>query len=352
MLIGLYGAGTLGRRIGRSFDHPFVFVDDTPEKQGTMIDQHEVVTMREFAERAARDAAKLYVCIYQPSFSFLRKKNEIETAYPGLDCRPFTELILNEATGALPFLFFEHPDALSKKHDRYETVRCILSDDLSRQTLDAHLRFRRYGHFEDLVSTPRQDVPFLIDRLPADITYVDAGAFDGDTAQDFIEITKGNFHKICLVEPDPSNAARAARRLSALNVSDRVTIRQEAISSERGFMGFNALGSVGSSLDKHAEHKVPTALLSDFDTGGPLYFKLDIEGSESGALRACRDFIATRKVYLGISVYHLPDDLLEIAPMIHGLDAGYQLYLRCHGGSGEDLMLYALPPSDSSPHQN
>jgi FkbM family methyltransferase len=343
MLIGLYGAGTLGRRIGRSLDQPFIFVDDTPEKQGTLIDQHEVVTLKEFAERATHDAKRLYVCIYQPSFSFLRKKNEIETAHAGLDCRSFTELILNEAAGALPFLFFEHPEALLRKHARYEAVRLLLSDDLSRQTLDAHLQFRRYGRFEDLVFTPRHDIPFLIDRLPTEITYVDAGAFDGDTAQDFIEITGGKFRKICLVEPDPSNAARAALRLSALDVSDRITIRQEAISSERGFMGFNALGSVGSSLDERAEHKVPTALLSDFDTGGPLYFKLDIEGSESGALRACRDFIATRKVFLGISVYHLPDDLLDIAPMIHELDAGYQLYLRCHGASGEDLMLYALP---------
>lgn len=27
----------------------------------------------------------------------------------------------------------------------------------------------------------------------------------------------------------------------------------------------------------------------------------------------------------------------------NGLDADYELFLRCHGSGGEDLMLYALP---------
>ncbi|MDR6383863.1 FkbM family methyltransferase [Paraburkholderia caribensis] len=343
MLLGLYGAGTLGRRIGRSLDLPFVFVDDTPGKQGTIIDGHQVLSLSMFAERAARDNSRLYICIYQPGFSFQRKREEIQASYQDFDCRPFTELALGDAVESLPFLFFEDPRVLLRKLNRYEEIRDLLCDDLSKQTLDAHLRFRLKGNFDDVLSTPRSDVPFLTHRLPKDISYVDAGAFDGDTAQDFVEMTNGNFRQICLVEPDASNAARASERLAKLGLLDRVEIRQEAISSERGYMGFNALGSVGSSLDANAEHKVPTRLLSDFDLGGPLYFKLDIEGAESGALRACRDFIADRKVFLGISAYHLPDDLLDIATIIRELDTSYELYLRCHGSSGEDLMLYALP---------
>lgn len=85
-------------------------------------------------------------------------------------------------------------------------------------------------------------------------------------------------------------------------------------------------------------------MLSDFDRGAPLYFKLDIEGAEVRAIRSCLDFIAARPVFLAVSVYHSPDDLLDVVSMIHGLDVGYDLFLRCHGRSGEDLMLYAIPP--------
>jgi FkbM family methyltransferase len=344
MLIGLYGAGTLGRRIGRSLKRPFIFVDDTPEKAGTLIDHREVVTLKEFAERASRDETRLYVCIYQVGFRFERKKAEIDAAFPGLDSRPFTELLLSEAADALPFLFFERPEALREKLGRYEVIHGALADDLSRATLDAHVKFRLSGRFDDLVSTPRHDIAFLSERLSADIGYVDAGAFDGDTAEDFIKMVNGRFRHIWLVEPDPANAARAERRLAALDVEGRVTIQQAAVSSSHGLIGFNAMGSVGSSLDLHSEYKVPTVMLSDFEDDTPLYFKLDIEGAEVEAIRASLDFITRQRVFLGVSVYHAPDDLLEIASMIDDLDIGYQLFIRCHGGSGEDLMLYAVPP--------
>lgn len=343
MLIGLYGAGTLGRRIGRALAQPFVFVDDTPAKAGTSVDGHEVVPLAEFARRAGGTDARLYVCIYQPGFVFERKKREVSAVHPALECRPFTQLLLNEAAGALPFLFFEQPAALARKLERYEALRNVLADDLSRATLAGHLRLRQSGRFDEVVCTGRRDVAFLIDRLSANVEYIDAGAFDGDTAEDFIEMTQGRFRRICLVEPDFANAARAKRRMAALGMAERVEIRQEAVAGTRGWVGFNASGTVGSSLDPTAEHKVAAVLLSDFESDNPLYFKLDIEGSEVAAIRASLDFIAERRASLAVSVYHSPDDLLDVASMIQGLDARYDLFVRCHGSGGEDLMLYALP---------
>jgi FkbM family methyltransferase len=343
MLIGLYGAGTLGRRIGRSLGQQFLFVDDTPAKTGTVIDGHEVVPVAEFARRAAGADARLYVCIYQPGFVFERKRQEVAAAHPALECRPFTQLLLSEAAGALPFLFFERPDVLAGKLWRYEALRALLADEPSRAALDGHLRLRQSGRFEEIVWTARRDVPFLLDRLPADVEYIDAGAFDGDTAEDFIEMTRSRFQRICLVEPDPDNAARAAGRMAALGMAGRVEIRQQAVGGERGWAGFNASGTVASSLDPAAEHRVATVTLCDFASDNPLYFKLDIEGSEVAAIRASLDFIAERRAFLAVSVYHSPDDLLDIASMIQGLGAAYELFLRCHGRGGEDLMLYALP---------
>lgn len=348
MLIGLYGAGTLGQRIGRALGQQFVFVDDTPAKSGTVIDGHEVVPLVEFARRANGTDARIYVCIYQPGFVFERKRREVAAAHPTLECRPFTQLLLNEASGALPFLFFERPDVLAGKLERYEALRPLLADDPSRAALDGHLRLRQSGRFDEIVWTARRDVPFLLDRLPANVEYIDAGAFDGDTAEDFIEMTQGRFQRICLVEPDPNNATRAASRMAALGMTERVAIRQQAVAGERGWAGFNASGTVGSSLDPTAEHKVATVALSDFESDNPLYFKLDIEGSEVAAIRASLDFIAERRVLLAVSVYHSPDDLLDVASMIQGLDAAYELFLRCHGDGGEDLMLYALPLTSSN----
>jgi FkbM family methyltransferase len=342
MLTGLYGAGFLGRRIGKAINTPFVFVDDTPSKLGTVVDGHDVTNLERFSERAPSRDLVLYVCIYQPGFSYLKKRDQIHAMYPELDVRPFTELFHSSASGVLPYLFFESPTGLAKKLDRYEAIGRLLNDDLSRSTLSGHLAFRLTGQFEKIVSTSRRDVPFLNDVLSPTVTYVDAGAFDGDTAADFVAMTNGRFGHLYLVEPDANNISRAEKRFTELSLSDRVTFRQEAISDVRGLMGFNALGSVGSSLDSGADDKVKTSLLSDFDSEGQLYIKLDIEGAEIPAIGASIDFIASRRPILAISVYHRPDDLLDAMKLLEGIE-GYAFYVRCHGPAGEDLMLYAIP---------
>ncbi|GAB7526673.1 FkbM family methyltransferase [Paraburkholderia sp. 2C] len=340
MLTGLYGAGFLGRRIGRAIDTPFVFVDDTPSKLGTIVDGHDVTNLELFSRRATSHV--LYVCIYQPGFSYLKKRDQIHAMYPELDVRPFTELLNSSASRALPFLFFESPTELAEKLGRYEEIGRLLNDDLSRSTLSGHLAFRLTGQFEKIVSTSRRDVPFLNEVLSPTVTYVDAGAFDGDTAEDFVAMTNGRFGHLCLVEPDANNISRAEKRLADLSRSGRVTFRQEAISDVRGLLGFNALGSVGSSLDSGADDKVKTSLLSDFDSEGQLYIKLDIEGAEIPAISASIDFIASRRPILAISVYHRSDDLLDAMKLLEDIE-GYSFYVRCHGPAGEDLMLYAIP---------
>lgn len=339
-LIGLYGAGLVGRSIGQAIAQPFVFVDDTPEKQGTCIDGHDVVSLEQFAHFPA-DRHELYISIYQPRFSWERKREQILQQYPSLNVKSFVDLFVSSSIDTA-YAFFEPVNVLKQKLDRYTRVASLLEDELSRQTLEAHLQFRLTGQFNKIVWTSRRDVPFLAAALQPDVTYVDAGAFDGDTAEDFLALSGGRFSRIRIVEPDVANLSRAHERMARLGILDRVEFHAQAITDTRGMIGFNERAREGSSVDPMSAHKVEAVLLSDFDAQGQLYVKLDIEGEETAALRASRDFIAARRPLLAISVYHRPDDLLEIAEGFAG--AGYALYLRCHGeAGGDDLMLYALP---------
>lgn len=345
MLVGLYGAGHLGRTVGRAVDFPFVFVDDTPQKRGTVIDGHEVLSLDDFVRRAALDdAGRLYVCIYHPGFSYPRKRDEIIDRYPAAEVYSFTDLFRTSSASNLSYVFFEPPQVLERKLARYDHVAALLSDDLSRETLTSHVRLRQTGNFEGIVTAARRDVPFLAGALRPSVTYVDAGAFDGDTAEDFIAIVAGRFSHMHIVEPDPANLIRARNRLARLGVIDRVTFHEEAISDQRGLLGFNATSNEGSALDASGAGAVRTVLLSDFDVADELYIKLDIEGAELPALRASRAFIVARRPILGISVYHHPDDLLDAVQLIEETGVSYKLYLRCHGeAGGDDLMLYAIP---------
>ncbi|SAL84167.1 hypothetical protein AWB67_06609 [Caballeronia terrestris] len=342
MLLGLYGAGTLGRALGRTVDFDFSFVDDTPSKLGTAIDGHEVTNLDGFADASGQER-RLYICIYQPGFSYLKKRAQIHAAHPHIDVRPFTELFATSASDILPYLFFERVEELDTKLVQYDRVRSLLSDDLSRRTLDGHIKFRRTGRFEDIVSTARRDVPFLVAALSPEVAYVDGGAFDGDTTEDFISISGGKFSRIHIVEPDPTNIERAKGRLNPLVPSDLIVYHEAAIGAGRGLVGFNAIGSVGSAVDESACEKVQSVPLSEFQTDKQLFIKLDIEGSEIDAISAELPFLSRCRPILAISAYHRPDDLLDAVRLIEQTNAGYRLHLRCHGEGGEDLMLYAIP---------
>lgn len=340
--IALYGAGTLGRMIGRAIDTPFLWIDDTPSKSGSLIDGHEVLGLEAFASREASASLPIFICIYQPGFSFLSKRREIQRSFPQLSVKPFTDLIFSSATEVLPYLFFETPEDFRTKLARYEEVCKLFGDELSKLTLEGHLALRGTGQFDNIVYSPRGDVPFLAKRLTSAVTYYDIGAFDGDTAEEFMAMTDNCYGRIVLVEPDEMNIVRAKNRLRGTSFPDRVEYIRAAVSNVRGEKGFRADGNMGSAIDPEAPRKVRTILLSDLERAGQMYFKLDIEGEEIEALSASFDFIRQRRPLLAISVYHRPDDLLDAIDLLAELPA-YDFYLRCHGSSGEDLVLYAIP---------
>ena len=340
---GLYGAGTLGRTIGGAIDEAFLWIDDTPSKLGTSVDNHEVVDLDTFVRRSADSGSPtIYICIYQPGFSYLRKRSEILERYPEVTVRPFTSLMLSSASTVLPYLFFEEPDELETKMPAYREAEGLLADELSVLTLRSHLELRSTGAFERVSWTPRGEVPFLVGHLTSTVTYFDVGAFDGDTAELFIGLTSGRFASIVLIEPDQANMSRAQTRLAAVPHGGRIEYVRAAISESRGEAGFRADGTMGSALDPQSAAKVPVLQLSDFDRAGQLYFKLDIEGAEIPVIRGSLDFIRGRTPILAISVYHQPNDLLDALELLSAIPQ-YRFYLRCHGESGEDLMLYALP---------
>jgi FkbM family methyltransferase len=185
-------------------------------------------------------------------------------------------------------------------------------------------------------------VPFLREVLSPDVTYVDGGAFDGDTAEDFLELASGRFGRIHLVEPDARNLERAKLRFQGRIDLDQIAYHPTAIGTRHGLVGFNALGSVGSAVDEAVDEKVRTVPLSAFGSDSQMYIKLDIEGLEIDAIAAELDFLSSCRPLLGISVYHRPDDLLDAVKLIQTASPEYRLYLRCHGEAGEDLLLYAI----------
>ena len=73
------------------------------------------------------------------------------------------------------------------------------------------------------------------------------------------------------------------------------------------------------------------------------FIKMDIEGSELEALRGASKTIQEHSPKLAISVYHKPEDIIDIPLFISEINSGYKFYLRHYTNWSVDTVLYAIP---------
>ena len=88
-------------------------------------------------------------------------------------------------------------DYISDHEFEIMTLKSILADQESKECLDALMRYRISGDIGDLRSceTPKSDILDII-KIGFNETYVDLGAYSGDTVEDFLKLTGKRFNKI------------------------------------------------------------------------------------------------------------------------------------------------------------
>ena len=69
---------------------------------------------------------------------------------------------------------------------------------------------------------------------------------------------------------------------------------------------------------------------------------MDIEGAEIPALKGAEMIIRDVKPKLAISIYHRPEDIIEIPELLLQYRSDYQFYLRHYSLHAYDTVLYAF----------
>ena len=72
------------------------------------------------------------------------------------------------------------------------------------------------------------------------------------------------------------------------------------------------------------------------------FIKMDIEGAELKALKGAKNIILRDKPKLAISIYHKPEDIVEIPLFIKELVPEYKLYIRHYSNDSIETVLYAV----------
>lgn len=349
LTIALYGAGQTGRLVASALQgKATLFIDDTPEKAGQVIDDLPVLNQALAFEKYGSNLLVI-VCIFSAKHQFSATHQKLKQHFGWDVCPFFQALLLTDQQ--LPNLYLDQISRQVALRSDYEILFKTLADKRSQEVLLEQLNIRLLADFSVGVDR-RNDLGFL--QLPTNqaLTYVDAGAFDGDTIQEFIGWSQGHFEKIFGLEPDSANFAKMQSRLAPFQAlyPDKIELFPSALWSQAGFVSFSETQSVGSAISKEGATRVATKTLADFyDVTGPLLIKIDIEGAELEVIFSSLDFIKAKRPILAISVYHQPNDLIDLFKLIQSLDCHYSFFLRCHGGDGTDLMLYCNPGPVSTP---
>jgi FkbM family methyltransferase len=347
----LYGAGNLGRNVLRGLRKngmdAIAFADANPVLSGKLVEGVPVFSPEDAARKFGKNAA-FVVCVWHPDRQHSIQHIMANLAQLGADrVTSFVPLFWKYSSTFLPYFFWDLPSKFLAERAAIEHCYSALSDEASKTYFVDNLGFRADGDFRQ-PSSP-SELPAYFPRelfhLSADECFVDCGAFDGDTIQAFLGETHGVFRRIVAFEPDPRNHDALQRNfLAADSLRSRAVIHKAAVGASKGKVRFNATGLDNAAVTNDGELEIECTTLDESLQGeNPTFIKMDIEGSERGALSGGKGTIRSSRPVLAVSVYHRPEDLWTLPLYMSELNPGSHLSLRMYWHDGFDLVCFAVP---------
>lgn len=227
----------------------------------------------------------------------------------------------------------EHRGELQKVYD-------MLADEQSRLVFRNVIKYKLSGRLEFLTEceTPGQEMYDLL-KIGAEETYVDLGAYNGDTIVDFLNETGMHFRKVYAMEPDHRNYIKLKRRLYMIGSGLLEAYNCGAWDSET-VMRFALRSGRSSRVDETdpvraanpARYREVNMMSVDHMLRGDAatFIKYDVEGSEKQAIDGSRQTISAHRPKLSVALYHRNEDMYAIPLQIAGINKKYRFYLRHH----------------------
>ncbi len=336
--VALYGAGFVGAWAARYLQSQGArvskFVDRDPRKSGSRIDGIPVVapTPEEL------DAAPAMLITARHAVQAVEK----EVVRPGQTAMSFDGYFV------------------LRNYERLLAVRDgMLDDERSVEVFNALLISMLTGDIAPCRAVMEKDMYFCLPEFAGnfDETFVDAGAFVGDTVERFIWENLGTFRHIHAFEPGHRQFAAMEKRLARLAEEwafdpASVSLVRAGLSDGPGRMGCtflydsplrHGLAELAPEAGGAPEDDSTAAVMSldAYLEGRPVSFiKADVEGMELELLRGAAQTITSCRPRLAISVYHYPSHLYEVAEYIRSLVPDYRFRLRLHAPLFGDFVLY------------
>ena len=244
-----------------------------------------------------------------------------------------------------------------KKYEReLQTVYERLADAVSRETFASVLNYKLSGKLSYLqaCTTNRAEDLRTLFSFGGEETYLDLGAYNGDTVQEFLQLTRGRYKKIVALEPDPKNFKKLTDFVRQ-NELKHITCLQAGVWNDCGSLELTGNGGRQStfweadrsgfatqplsqtcSMKKKIKKQQVTVVSVDAVLGNDRadYMKFDVEGVEKEALEGAAGHLAPdgngTLPKLLVAAYHHDEDLFALPLLLWKLQPEYKIYLRKH----------------------
>jgi FkbM family methyltransferase len=342
----IYGAGNYGQKIAglmKANNLPCLgFIDKRAETLP------EIGGLPVFAPDSFPASLAENRCFVLGVFNFTLDADDI---LPFADALPFRTRLWN---ADLPEAFGPEANTvwLSSRSfllDNFESIRTVamsLADEMSLETYLGLVLNRFTGKRSDYppYDYHTQYMPTDLPGFDRPITFVDGGAFTGDTG--IVLRDHGvELHSWLAFEPDAANFQKLAETVRESGIE--ATLFPCGLSDrlhQPRFMTDQGLGShITSGFESDTITIQCVALDDAMPNVRPDFIKLDVEGAEIAALNGMARVVAQSCPRLAICAYHKPEDLWEIPLKMKELLPHVPLYVRQHLINGFETVFYAIP---------
>ncbi|MBQ6897929.1 MAG: FkbM family methyltransferase [Clostridia bacterium] len=220
--------------------------------------------------------------------------------------------------------FSEHKAQLSR-------VYGLLSDEKSRITFTRLVEFKLTGRIENLFSCEYDNTGLF--NLPEKCTYIDFGAYNGDTVLKFYE--KFPLSRIIAVEPDRRNFRKLRENTAGI---ENISYYNALVSDCDGTVLLDNNKGRGAHEDGRgtlpAEALTVDSLIEREKQSlqGRLVIKLDVEGNELKALTGAENTVRELKPVIVCACYHRSEDYFTLPLKILELNPSYKICMRHYKG--------------------
>lgn len=212
--------------------------------------------------------------------------------------------------------------------DKIQQVYDSLADDYSRKVYAHIINFKISGKIEYLsaVTTSKEEIYKKIIRPVSNETYIDLGAYNGDTIKELMEFTHGRYSSVYAFEPDRKNFKKLAKFISGMNHIYAYNAAAWCMDTQ---LPFSAKAGRQSAISADSDNMIDARSVDSVLSGkAATIIKMDVEGFEREAIWGSALTIAHYAPKLMISLYHRNEDIFELPLLIKSLNPAYKLYIR------------------------